>query len=297
MSNIEGIKTIFHLQALRHCPRLVNVRNESARPGWRRSRNDQRREYRHTEPQNPDKHADRPNQGLWRRISLRWDRPIEAVCGQASRELPLSNTNIQCCFKSTTGQHELRKRRPVADASRFRRNGHLPAPVRNERAVSEPPASAPPRRVHSDRTHILRNRSRSSAGTDGRVTPSTRRRCSPPISCLCMQWRSVSGCQIDQAQSAPHLPPSAWAHSRSRTPPVPCLCPLMRQSLCAAAERSRAREAARDVMGEGKYKFVSVTRHAQEMRRNEYALAAGMPTPPHATERGGRRTARPAPCT
>lgn len=55
------------------CRFLVNVRNESARPGWRRSRNIQRREYRHTEPQNPDRHAHRPNQGLWR-ASARIDR-------------------------------------------------------------------------------------------------------------------------------------------------------------------------------------------------------------------------------
>ena len=34
-------------------------------------------------------------------------------------------------------------------------------------------------------THILRNRSRSSAGTDGRVTLSTRSRCPWLISCLC----------------------------------------------------------------------------------------------------------------
>ena len=33
-------------------------------------------------------------------------------------------------------------------------------------------------------THIRRNRSRSSAGTDGRVTPSTRSRCPAVISCV-----------------------------------------------------------------------------------------------------------------
>ncbi len=151
--------------------------------------------------------------------------------------------------------------------------------------------------VLNDNTHILRNRSRSSAGTDGRVTPRTRRRCSPPISCRCIQRRSVSGCHTNRAQSVRHLPPSAWAHSQPRTLPAPCPCPLMRPPLCAAAERSRAREAARDVMGGGKCKFVSVTRHTQENRWNECAPAVGTPTPPRATGRGGRRTARQGPCT